>query len=770
MRKITSLLMLLCAFVGTAFAQTLPATDKSFTLITDTRGGLAANDGGTACVGFNNVAVSTEEQKNFAFVQYDGNVYLYNVWAKKFMMKDGSLSTTLPIDNIQITNLDNGKYFFKFDDEHVVNLGGSSQLTIDSWGGTWGRVDEGNSFTLTGIEDFDPAEAIAILDNSYTITYEIQYNGKTVATQTTKITQGANYPAINNLPYGVTANVPEGAPTQNETVVVSCTYTLPFVPAEDYASITNWYYLKFHSNSGYYLYYNNSDSEVLNANKTAIDASNRDAYTWAFVGNPFDGFKVVNKLAGSSMAINSVESGAVVSAGSNNVMKLTASSHGTNGFFMQATTGNYKDRFNVQNNKVVYWSGADAGSTFQVEERDMSGRTELEALVATIEGSTYPTGTTIGYLTQESVDALMTTVSAANTALEGTLTAAEIAAHEVAINNAIATLVTIQPEEGKFYVIKSATPESDGRSGKKIYVNDNGGMQFEDATTMAHVFQFVDAGDNTFYMKSVERGTYLSTNKAHNGGQQQALATETADAKAVAIANMGRDNVVSLIPVGGAMIHAQAANSVVVAWNKTENTSASAWVIEEIDIATVSHAVTISDEAGWASLVLGYNATIPAGVKAYAVTAIGTGYATLSEVTGAIPAGEAVLLEGAGTHEFTLAETATAIEGNKLEGTLFNSNIAKAAWILGLNEGVVGLYTVTLDQEESTAFTNNAFKAYLPKTSTEGALRLEIGTTGIENAIVGENGNAIIFDLSGRRVSKMQKGIYIVNGKKVLVK
>lgn len=388
----------------------------------------------------------------------------------------------------------------------------------------------------------------------------------------------------------------------------------------------------------------------------------------------------------------------------------------------------------------------------------------MVSLIANAKALAANSGSTVGYYTEASTSNLQTAITTAETALGNkNYSTTELQA-------AIDALEIVQPEEGVYYVIKSAMPNTDARSGQKIYVNNNGGMQFENATTMAHVFQFVDAGDNTFYIKSVERGTYLSTNKAHNGGQQQAIANTTANAKAVAIANMGRENVVSLIPVGGAMIHAQAAGSSVVAWNNTENTGASAWVIEEIDVTTVSHTLTIG-EAGWASLVLGYNATIPADVKAYAVSAIGTGSATLTEITDAIPAGEAVLLNGAaGTYNFAVAESAAAVADNKLEGTVFNTNIAKAAWILGLNEGVAGLYTVTLDQEEGTAFTNNAFKAYLPKTSTEGALRLEIGTTSIENAIVGENGNAAIFDLSGRRVSKMQKGIYIVNGKKVYVK
>ena len=45
-------------------------------------------------------------------------------------------------------------------------------------------------------------------------------------------------------------------------------------------------------------------------------------------------------------------------------------------------------------------------------------------------------------------------------------------------------------------------------------------------------------------------------------------------------------------------------------------------------------------------------------------------------------------------------------------------------------------------------------------------------TNGINNAEVIEPAqqNGVVYDLSGRRVAKAQNGLYIVNGKKVIVK
>lgn len=66
------------------------------------------------------------------------------------------------------------------------------------------------------------------------------------------------------------------------------------------------------------------------------------------------------------------------------------------------------------------------------------------------------------------------------------------------------------------------------------------------------------------------------------------------------------------------------------------------------------------------------------------------------------------------------------------------------------------------------------FRAYLPYTAPAegGALRMVFDdvTTGIEGIEVNDGGKTAIYDLSGRRVSRMTKGLYIVNGKKVFIK
>ena len=80
----------------------------------------------------------------------------------------------------------------------------------------------------------------------------------------------------------------------------------------------------------------------------------------------------------------------------------------------------------------------------------------------------------------------------------------------------------------------------------------------------------------------------------------------------------------------------------------------------------------------------------------------------------------------------------------------------------------------TKNQQSNTSWLNNSHKAYLPApANAEGVKSYSFrfpGTTAIENVEV-ENTVKAIYDLTGRRVEAITApGIYIVGGKKVLVK
>ena len=526
-----------------------------------------------------------------------------------------------------------------------------------------------------------------------------------------------------------------------------------------------------------------------------------DTYTWAFVGNPFAGFKMVNYGApeAANTVVSNGEGNPSFGAFDNAVawaIKSSRTNKDAEHFCFQYPGSN--KYMNAQSGKIAFWTDADQGSTMWVTERDLTGLADLQALIDQVDAAIAvygEGGTTVGYYTAESAAALAAALAAAKEAAEKNESAAVNSAAQVALQNAVAALAIIQPAEGKFYTI--ANCKNDHRANQQIYVNNDGGMQFAHVKdnkangSIGHVFQFVPAGNNKFYLYNVQRGTYLSTVQGHGWGQNLAKATENPSVM-VTLAHTGTANIVYITPenseMKGAQLHAQDSGSSVVGWNADGANDASAWIISEVaDITALSHELTVGN-AGYATLCLGYNATIPAlegeecGVYTAAVV---DGYAAMTKVEGVLPANTAVIVKAtAGTYNFNYATgEVSVIEKNELKGTTVNKNFAEAAYVLGIVEGKVGLYTAannvstdtSNDEPEVTyeAWKNNAFKAYLPKGENNArSLVFNFGDdteTAIES-IEGENGNvkAEIFDLAGRRVQNAQKGVFIVNGKVVI--
>ena len=189
-------------------------------------------------------------------------------------------------------------------------------------------------------------------------------------------------------------------------------------------------------------------------------------------------------------------------------------------------------------------------------------------------------------------------------------------------------------------------------------------------------------------------------------------------------------------------------------------------------------AVSVSEAAGWATMFLGFAAFVPENVNAYIITGVENGWVVKSQIEGTIPANTGVLLEGAGNFTFKKSTVAAAdVEGNLLNGSVENAYVEGAAYVLANGDNGVGFYAAELNKdaegaEGTTHFLNNAGKAYFVLPATSEAVAFYgfdwAGTTGIENVEV-ENAN-VIYDLTGRKVNAVERGIYIINGKKVLVK
>lgn len=186
--------------------------------------------------------------------------------------------------------------------------------------------------------------------------------------------------------------------------------------------------------------------------------------------------------------------------------------------------------------------------------------------------------------------------------------------------------------------------------------------------------------------------------------------------------------------------------------------------------AVESIPVTIS-AAGYATLYAPQALTIPEGVTAYAVS-MGENSANLTAIEGGvIPANTGVVLQGeAGDYNFAVTTTDATVSSD-LSGivptTTFSTDVNP--YILANKESGVGFYEMTSSSDRDV----HGFRAYF-NAPTAGAnpFIFNFGdATGIDsiNAISADK-NAPIYDLSGRRVQKAVKGVYIQGGKKIYVK
>ena len=194
----------------------------------------------------------------------------------------------------------------------------------------------------------------------------------------------------------------------------------------------------------------------------------------------------------------------------------------------------------------------------------------------------------------------------------------------------------------------------------------------------------------------------------------------------------------------------------------------------EVEYNNPKHMSVTIKETGYATLYTDYAVAIPTDVNAYTTQLNAGGDALdLVPISGTIPANTAVILytETPGTYLFVAAADAAAIPGNQLKGVLTATDAS------GLNGGN-GIYTLGLNSAGTevgmrsyTGTSIRAYSAYMD--APAGAAREFFGfgeTTGINSIEASKKSVEGCYNLAGQRVAQPTKGLYIVNGKKVIIK
>ena len=207
------------------------------------------------------------------------------------------------------------------------------------------------------------------------------------------------------------------------------------------------------------------------------------------------------------------------------------------------------------------------------------------------------------------------------------------------------------------------------------------------------------------------------------------------------------------------------------------------------EIVTISSKATDGEKYYGTLYYSDKNLQVPTGITANAAT-VSNNVVTLKSVGDVIKAGTAVVLEadapGKYTFDVSNASGTTPAE-NMLLGTDEYQEIEAPSgyklYILSLNamweENSIGFYYDKVEGDGSsdgTKVQNNAHKAYL-QVPEDGAPAKGYpfggDATGIDGLNANDNVNANeVFDLQGRKVNgkNLPKGIYVVDGKKVVIK
>ena len=311
------------------------------------------------------------------------------------------------------------------------------------------------------------------------------------------------------------------------------------------------------------------------------------------------------------------------------------------------------------------------------------------------------------------------------------------------VDNSVATV-----EAGKYYRFKDA-------SGK--YLAAGASLEVADNANASNIFYLTEDSKLLSYSNGLFLNKTAGFEAAGHGGN---------------VAHFKKGAVENNVMIG-------VAGGVYLSSNGTKvATEGGNWTIEEV----TSLPVTIS-AAKYATFYAPVAVTMPEGITAHTVTVNeDRPTVTLSNPMETVPGSTGVILYADVTEEtaFDLAitETANTVE-SVLKGTVNRTIVTKPegkeCYVLANGGDGVGLYVAAIgtgENEDRTKFYNGSHKAYL-EVDVNTAQNISFygfrdGTTAVETVEI-RNEKEEIYDLAGRRVNAItDKGVYIVNGKKVI--
>ena len=605
------------------------------------------------------------------------------------------------------------------------------------------------------------------------VTYNYYYNSTLLGSYTTSVNQGADMPACGDLPVFASAETPSNDTNCDAIIMdVNVTINMPFEPATTFDGITKWYALNIHSNNHSWFSVG-SDGELTGTawNSALPTGTDRNNYLFGFVGDYLSGFQIYAYANGKAVADTDP-----CTFGTAATWKLYAPATAvTNGFCLSTDGGsNY---INAQNGglSLSRWSDADAGSVIVVTEAvpeyeiyllggpegKWTPSTPFETLTTSDGKATYHFGSdNIVYL------AASTTLGTSDDDWDGYKTGRfgdYIGSGNMEVSNGTVVNIVVGNDQSFQFAPGSWTIEFDlnamtatvsGTALTTYYIKNNwlnGLGNFNSSSEWTWIPMTSDDHGESYHAYGVigVAGVNFNTSESDTGADWY---TE----------------------LGGTTLKAGVGYDFVY-----DATTGSFRVTEKYfpvnvnDINSASYGTFYDDVAYY----------IPNDVTVYTLTENGTSLKATEITDGIIPANTGVVVkatEGAGTVKLLpvmYSETGSADAG-VLSGVTIDTEAStvittgQTCYVLSATVNSESGAYENLGFYEFSGTTLGANKAYYAADSSTRGFVIEWGD-GTETAISTLNLepstlNSSIYDLQGRQMKQLQKGINIVNGKKIL--
>ena len=611
---------------------------------------------------------------------------------------------------------------------------------------------------------------------SYTVsghdyTWNLTYEKVTTHNVTLNITGDVTKSIVlNNVPEGTEINIASQlgvnssfitfepasftGPTSDQTINVTATQTLPF------ATDGTQYFMKMKSK---YV-----TTESTNSTHSTLQIQN--SYLWTFSGNAIDGFKLYNVGADAYAKVSDSDNSVATFVSEDEAPYFELSANGWNdgtgvGGYCLKLAGTTNCYLNDRDSKLSTWKDNrgtnDHGSMFKFESLSPVILAKLNELTTM---TNY-----VGGVQAEALEA----GHAFKTKLDEVTANPTVAGYNEVIT--MAANYKVAPVDGAYYRIVSAYsgfPEA-----KAVY-NDGGTMKWKAyaAEDASMVLKFIKNGDNW--------KIYVPSADAYMAGNTGTTTTDAASAADYTFTDFG--NAELNIYDGAGNLHANnhgngtGTDGTLINYGSGAGGASSWYVIRYGNEVSEDHLIapyqtsvnTVYQTYATSEKVIVANP----GVTVYKVTGVAGEKATIVEAgTSVVPASTGVILSGERGKTFTMLRVATDVTSQYDNNVLVQGDgtAQTGHFVLAYREADTDAHFYKIGTLEIPAN-----RAYLPASyvsSTVAALALNFGDddelTAIESLPAqAESAQGEAFDLQGRRVSKLQKGIYIVGGKKVMVK